>query len=73
MLFMWENNKHKTVQMYPDPDERTGKLALYGLAGALANTLSLTLAGVILLSSWRWFFRFLTFLVCTSVSSKAIG
>ncbi|ORX41180.1 putative efflux protein EncT [Kockovaella imperatae] len=51
------------IQMYPDPDEQAKKLALFGLAGALANTLALVLAGVFLLASWRWYFRFITILV----------
>ena len=52
-----------TVQMYPDPAEQAKKLALYGMAGALANTLALVLAGIFLLASWRWYFRFITIIV----------
>lgn len=51
------------VQMYPDPEEQAKKLTLYGMAGALANTLALILAGVFLLASWRWYFRFIAILV----------
>jgi len=48
-----------TVQMYPEPAEQAKKLALFGMAGALANTIALVLAGVFLLASWRWYFRFI--------------
>ena len=51
------------VQMYPDPAEQAKKLALFGMAGALANTIALVLAGVFLLASWRWYFRFITIIV----------
>ncbi len=51
------------VQMYPDPSEQAKKLALFGMAGALANTLALVLAGVFLLASWRWYFRFTTIII----------
>ena len=51
------------VQMYPDPQEQAKKLALFGMAGALANTIALVLAGVFLLASWRWYFRFITILM----------
>lgn len=51
------------VQMYPDPAEQAKKLALFGMAGALANTIALVLAGVFLLASWRWYFRFITILI----------
>ena len=47
------------VQMYPEPAEQAKKLALFGMAGALANTIALVLAGVFLLASWRWYFRFI--------------
>lgn len=49
--------------MYPDPEEQAKKLTLFGMAGALANTLGLVLAGVFLLASWRWYFRFVAILV----------
>jgi predicted tellurium resistance membrane protein TerC len=45
--------------MYPEPAEQAQKLALFGMAGALANTIALVLAGVFLLASWRWYFRFI--------------
>ena len=45
--------------MYPEPAEQAKKLALFGMAGALANTIALVLAGVFLLASWRWYFRFI--------------
>lgn len=45
--------------MYPDPEEQAKKLTLFGMAGALANTLGLILAGIFLLASWRWYFRFI--------------
>jgi predicted tellurium resistance membrane protein TerC len=48
-----------SVQMYPEPAEQAKKLALFGMAGALANTIALVLAGVFLLASWRWYFRFI--------------
>lgn len=48
-----------TVQMYPEPADQAKKLALFGMAGALANTIALVLAGVFLLASWRWYFRFI--------------
>jgi predicted tellurium resistance membrane protein TerC len=51
------------VQMYPDPADQAKKLALFGMAGALANTIALVLAGVFLLASWRWYFRFIVRLV----------
>jgi MFS family permease len=51
------------VQMYPDPEEQAKKLTLFGMAGALANTIALVLAGVFLLASWRWYFRFIAILV----------
>ncbi|WVQ85871.1 hypothetical protein IAT38_008039 [Cryptococcus sp. DSM 104549] len=51
------------IQMYPDPTVQGQKLALFGMAGALANTTALILAGVFLLASWRWYFRFITILV----------
>lgn len=51
------------VQMYPNPAQQAKKLALFGMAGALANTLALILAGVFLLASWRWYFRFITIIV----------
>lgn len=53
----WKTND--AVQMYPDPAEQAKKLALFGMAGALANTIALVLAGVFLLASWRWYFRFI--------------
>ena len=49
--------------MYPEPNEQAKKLGLFGLAGALANTIALVLAGVFLLASWRWYFRFITIIV----------
>ncbi|WVR08470.1 hypothetical protein IAU60_005525 [Kwoniella sp. DSM 27419] len=51
------------IQMYPDPAVQAGKLALFGMAGALANTIALVLAGVFMLSSWRWYFRFITIII----------
>jgi MFS family permease len=33
------------------------------MAGALANTIALVLAGVFLLASWRWYFRFITIII----------
>ncbi|WWD20594.1 hypothetical protein CI109_105070 [Kwoniella shandongensis] len=51
------------IQMYPDPAEQGKKLALFGMAGALANTIALVLAGVFLLANWRWYFRFITIIV----------
>ncbi|KIR24604.1 efflux protein EncT [Cryptococcus deuterogattii 99/473] len=51
------------VQMYPEPNEQAKKLALFGVAGALANTIALVLAGVFLLASWRWYFRFITIII----------
>jgi hypothetical protein len=33
------------------------------MAGALANTIALVLAGVFLLANWRWYFRFITIMV----------
>ncbi|BEJ11140.1 hypothetical protein CspHIS471_0105620 [Cutaneotrichosporon sp. HIS471] len=51
------------VQMYPDPTEQAKKLTLFGMAGALANTMGLILAGVFLLASWRWYFRFIAIVV----------
>ncbi len=49
--------------MYPDPTEQAKKLTLFGMAGALANTMGLILAGVFLLASWRWYFRFIAIVV----------
>ncbi|OCF30724.1 efflux protein EncT [Kwoniella heveanensis CBS 569] len=51
------------IQMYPDPAEQGKKLALFGMAGALANTIALVLAGVFLLANWRWYFRFITIII----------
>ena len=51
------------IQLYPDRDEQAKKLALFGMSGALANTIALVLAGVFLLASWRWYFRFIAILV----------
>ncbi|OXM77898.1 efflux protein EncT [Cryptococcus neoformans Bt63] len=51
------------IQMYPEPNEQAKKLALFGVAGALANTIALVLAGVFLLASWRWYFRFITIII----------
>lgn len=41
-----DNNGHaadspSAVQMYPEPNEQAKKLALFGVAGALANTIAL--------------------------------
>lgn len=49
--------------MYPEPAEQAKKLALFGMAGALANTIALVLAGIFLLASWRWYFRFITIII----------
>jgi len=54
--------------MYPDPADQAKKLALFGMAGALANTIALVLAGVFLLASWRWYFRFIVRLVHSQLS-----
>ncbi|OCF75874.1 hypothetical protein I204_03170 [Kwoniella mangroviensis CBS 8886] len=51
------------VQMYPDPKEQTKKLSLFGVAGALSNTMAMILAGLFLLASWKWYFRFVTIIV----------
>ncbi|WVW85472.1 hypothetical protein I302_107510 [Kwoniella bestiolae CBS 10118] len=51
------------VQMYPDPEEQTKKLSLFGVAGALSDTVAMILAGLFLLASWKWYFRFVTILV----------
>lgn len=51
------------IQMYPDPLEQAKKIALFSLSAALANTIALLLAGVFLLASWRWYFRFIAILV----------
>lgn len=40
------------VQMYPEPEVQAKKLALFGMSGALANTIALVLAGVFLLANW---------------------
>ncbi|OWZ61109.1 hypothetical protein AYX15_06663, partial [Cryptococcus neoformans] len=40
------------IQMYPEPNEQAKKLALFGV-----------LAGVFLLASWRWYFRFITIII----------
>lgn len=34
-------NSPPPVQMYPEPNEQAKKLALFGVAGALANTIAL--------------------------------
>lgn len=57
------------IQMYPDPVEQAKKLALFGMAGALANTLGLVFAGVFLLASWTWYFRFVAILVVSAAIS----
>ncbi|WVQ78085.1 hypothetical protein IAT38_000166 [Cryptococcus sp. DSM 104549] len=51
------------IQMYPEPTVQGQKLALFGMAGALSNTIALILAGVFLLASWRWYFRFIAILI----------
>ncbi|WWC63441.1 uncharacterized protein I303_106043 [Kwoniella dejecticola CBS 10117] len=51
------------VQMYPDPTEQTQKLSIYGIAAALSNSVAIILAGLFMLSSWRWYFRFVTIVV----------
>ncbi|EIW69864.1 hypothetical protein TREMEDRAFT_68333 [Tremella mesenterica DSM 1558] len=51
------------IQMYPEPEEQAKKLGLFGMAGALANTIALVLGGVFLLASWRWYFRFITIII----------
>ncbi|WWD02252.1 hypothetical protein V865_000290 [Kwoniella europaea PYCC6329] len=51
------------VQMYPDSEEQTKKLSLFGVAGALSNTVAMILAGLFLLASWKWYFRFVTIIV----------
>ena len=51
------------IQMFPDPAVQAKKLALFGMAGALANTIALVLAGIFLLANWRWYFRFITIIV----------
>ena len=51
------------IQMYPHPEEQAKKLALFGMAAALANTLALIISGVFLLASWRWYFRATTIVV----------
>jgi predicted tellurium resistance membrane protein TerC len=56
---MLSEHELMVVQMYPEPAEQAKKLALFGMAGALANTIALVLAGVFLLASWRWYFRFI--------------
>ncbi|KAK4688624.1 hypothetical protein P7C73_g1488, partial [Tremellales sp. Uapishka_1] len=65
LLAVWTipSSINMIIQMYPDPVEQAGKLALFGLSGALANTIALILAGVFLLASWRWYFRFITILI----------
>jgi MFS family permease len=45
------------VQMFPSKVEQAKRLALFGMAGALASTLSPILVGLFLMASWRWFFR----------------
>lgn len=49
--------------MYPDRMTQAKKLALYSLAGALANTLAFVIAGGFLVASWRWYFRFVAIVV----------
>jgi MFS family permease len=65
LLAVWTipSSINMIIQMYPDPKVQSGKLALFGMAGALANTIALLLAGVFLLASWRWYFRFITILI----------
>jgi MFS family permease len=65
LLAVWTipSSINMIVQMYPDPAEQGKKLALFGMAGALANTIALVLAGVFLLASWRWYFRFITIII----------
>jgi len=59
--------------MYPDPADQAKKLALFGMAGALANTIALVLAGVFLLASWRWYFRFIVRLAHSPHSSRRLA
>ncbi|KAL1405759.1 hypothetical protein Q8F55_007432 [Vanrija albida] len=51
------------IQMYPEPEEQAKKLGLFGMSGALANTIALVLAGAFVTASWRWYFRFIAILV----------
>ncbi|KAK4703392.1 hypothetical protein P7C70_g2833, partial [Phenoliferia sp. Uapishka_3] len=58
---------HLVVAMYPESQERQGKLALIGLAGAIGNILGLVVAGICMLANYRWFFRVLA-IICISFS-----
>ncbi|KAK4693046.1 hypothetical protein P7C70_g9008, partial [Phenoliferia sp. Uapishka_3] len=58
---------HLVVAMFPNSQERQGKLALIGLAGAVGNILGLVVAGICMLANYRWFFRVLA-IVCISFS-----
>lgn len=51
------------VQTFPRPEEQGKKLGLFALAGALSNTLGMLLAGVFVMASWRWYFRFVAIVV----------
>ncbi|WP_204318316.1 hypothetical protein, partial [Serratia marcescens] len=51
------------LAMGSGPNEQAKKLALFGMAAALTNTLALVLAGVFLLASWRWYFRFISIII----------
>ncbi|KAL1410473.1 hypothetical protein Q8F55_004484 [Vanrija albida] len=56
---------HMTGHMFPHPLERRKKIALLGLAGALGNVLGLVLAGLTMLTSYKWFFRLMAIISFT--------
>ncbi|KAL1410667.1 hypothetical protein Q8F55_004686 [Vanrija albida] len=51
------------VQMFPESTQQAKMLAMFGMSGALGNTSAFILAGLFLLLDWRWYFRFIAFLV----------
>ncbi|TXT11268.1 hypothetical protein VHUM_02019 [Vanrija humicola] len=51
------------VQMFPESTQQAKMLSMFGISGALGNTSAFILAGLFLLLDWRWYFRFIAFLV----------
>ncbi|KAL7415785.1 putative efflux protein EncT [Mrakia frigida] len=51
------------IETYRDPSEQARALNIFGLSGALGNVLGLVIAGVLMLASWRWIFRFFSILL----------
>ncbi|WWC62078.1 uncharacterized protein I303_104668 [Kwoniella dejecticola CBS 10117] len=62
---------HLIVHLFPVPEVRKAKLAIISLAGGMGNVLGLVLAGLCMISSYKWFFRLMA-IVCISLSILCI-